>query len=87
MGRHARRVASDHRLAVIQVWQGFGSIAMAAAMLVIAFMGLGVSSGSGPVTTEAPLVVAREMQGLAITAATAVTVTRQLDQATGQIGR
>lgn len=87
MGRHARRVASDHRLTVILVWQGFGSIVMAAAMLAIAFVGLGASSGSGPTITEAPLALAREMQGLAITTATAAIMTRQLDQAIEQIGR
>ena len=86
MGRHTRRV-SDQRLTVVLVWQGFGVVAMTAALLAIAVIGLGASSGSGTTINHVSLAFATELQRLAITTGTAVTVTRQLDQAIGQIGR
>ena len=66
--KSARRVPSDRGLTTILVWQGFGSLAMTAALLAIAVVGLLASSGSGLTTAEAPLAPAQVMQRLAVTA-------------------
>lgn len=83
MGRHARKV-SDRRLTVVLVWQGFGSIAMAAAMLAIAVIGLGGTSGSGPLssgsgpTAEAPIALWSAMHRLSLEAFNAEIATKRL---------
>ena len=72
---------SDRGLSVMQVWQGFGSIVLNVAMLIIALIALGVSSTSGP--SIAPASLAGAMQVLAATTANASAAILNLD---GQIG-
>jgi hypothetical protein len=81
VGRHARRSRwepSDRGLAIMQVWGGFGTLVLTAALLVIALIGPSVSSTSGPSVVRVPL--AGAMQRLAITAANATVATWQLNK-------
>ena len=87
MGRHARSpewMPSDRGLTIMLVWEGFGTVVLTAALLVIALIGLGASSASGPSITQVPLAVA--MQRLAVTAEDAMVAIRQVDEQLGQLG-
>ncbi len=67
MGRHAgspKWAPSDRGLAIIQTWVGSGTFVLTAVMMVIALIGFGTSSVSGPSITLDPPAVS--MQRLVI---------------------
>jgi hypothetical protein len=69
VGRHAgspRWAPSDRGLAIIQTWEGFGTLVLTAALLVIGLMVPSPSSPSWPSITQASATVSLQRVAIAI---------------------